>query len=73
MRKYRRMLLRAKANRLHVSKPSKYVHSEWAKYQVNKYGTRMVVANKAKGTHTKKQWKERISGALYNIKKGRVA
>lgn len=72
MRKYRRMLLRSKANKLRV-KQSNFVHKMWERYQVKKYGSSVVAINKARGTHKKGTWPARIQLFAYNQRKGRVA
>ena len=73
MRKYRRMLLRSKANRLQT-KASKFVHKMWERYQVKKYGPTTVAINKAKGTHKQRTWRTRIPLFAYNqARKGRAA
>lgn len=72
MRKYRRMLLRSKANKLHA-KASNFVHKMWERHQIKKYGPTTVAINKAKGTHKKSTWPARIQLFAYNQRKGRVA
>lgn len=72
MRKYRRMLLRSKANRL-KAKASKYVQKMWERHQIKKYGATRVAINRAKGTHKKATWPARIQLFAYNQRKGRVA
>lgn len=72
MRKYRRMALRLYAMRT-GAKASKFVHTMWERYQIKKYGVKRVAINRAKGTHKKRLWNERIAGALYGLKRGKVA
>lgn len=72
MRKYRRMLLRSKANKLQT-KPSNFVRKMWERYQIKKYGIAAVAINKAKGTHKKDTWPARIQLFTYNQQKGRAA
>ena len=73
MRKYRRQLIKLTAVRQRMKSPSKMVAKVWEKYQTKKYGTKTVAINRAKGTHKKHLWGERIAFALYGLKKGRVA
>ena len=73
MRKYKRMMLRMQAMNKLKSKPSKYVHTAWEKYQGWKYGYEIVAINKARGTHKKCTWKQRIGLYAYNQKKGWAA
>ena len=72
MRKYRRMLLRSKANKLQTN-ASKFVRKMWERYQIKKYGHAVVAINKARGTHKKSTWPARIQLFAYNQKKGRAA
>lgn len=72
MRKYRRTILRLYAQRT-GAKASKFVHTAWERYQTNKYGVKQVAINRAKGTAKKHLLKEKISYALYGLKKGQVA
>lgn len=72
MRKYRRAILKASAEKLHA-KPSKYVREMWERYQAKKYGIQTLIANKAKGTRKKHLWKEHVALALTNYNKRRYA
>lgn len=73
MRKYRRMVLRMQAaNKLHVS-PRKFLHKMWERYQIKKYGATKVAVNKARGTHKKRTWAQRVNLYAYNTRKGRAA
>ena len=73
MRKYRRMVLRMQAaNKLRV-KPSKFLRKMWERYQTHKYGATAVAINKARGTHKKRTWKQRVNIYAYNLGKGRAA
>ena len=72
MRKYRRRALRLYAMRT-GAKASKFVHTMWERYQVKKYGATTVAINRARGTHKKRTWKERIGLFAYNQKKGWAA
>lgn len=51
-------------------RPSKYVRVQWTRYQLSKYPEQRVVANKARGTHKKRTWKERI--AMFGSKVSKV-
>ena len=73
MRKYRRMLLRMQAMNKLRAKPSKFLKKMWDRYQVKKYGAATVAINRARGTHKKRTWKERIGLLAYNQKKGWAA
>lgn len=68
MRKYRRMLLRSKANKLQT-KGSNFVRKMWERYQVKKYGAATVAINKARGTHKKNTWPARVQLFAYNQKR----
>ena len=69
MRKYQRAILRARAEK-QKCKSSKYVHDEWIKYQLSFRDPRTVAMNKARATHKKSNWKERVSFALAKLAKG---
>lgn len=73
MRKYRRMVLRMQAANKLKAKPSKFVKKMWERYQIKKYGTSAVAINRARGTHKKSTWKQRIDLFAYNRKKGWAA
>lgn len=60
MRKIIRSILRSSAEEYGV-KPSKYVHKQFENRQVKKYGLKRREINKAKGTHPKRTWKNRIN------------
>ena len=62
-RQLRRNKLRAEAERLGV-KPSRYVAKEFDKAQVKKYGQPRRIINKAKGTHKRRTWKQRIAAVI---------
>lgn len=62
-RQCQRNALRAKAERLGV-KPSKYIAREFDKALVKKYGETRRRINQAKGTHTRRTWKQRIADVL---------
>ena len=64
-----RAILRAKAEKLKCS-PSKYVKEQWTKWQLSFRDPRTVAANKARSTHKRKNWKERISFAYAKVKAG---
>ena len=68
MRKYRRAILRARAEK-QKCKSSKYVHDEWIKYQLSFRDSKTVAMNKARATHKKRNWKERISFAMAKLAK----
>ena len=72
MRKYRRMLLRSKANKLQT-KGSNFVHKMWDRYQIKKYGAATVAINKARGTHKKNTWPARVQLFAYNQKRRNAA
>lgn len=73
MRKYRRMVLRMQAaNKLHVS-PTNFLKKMWERYQIKKYGSKAVAINRARSTHKKNTWKQRIGLVAYNQKKGWAA
>mgnify|MGYP003306496682 CR=1 FL=1 len=63
MRKFIRKLLRAKAEKMGV-KPSRYVRKEFDRIQVEKYGDIRRKINRAKGTHVKNTFRNRIADAL---------
>lgn len=69
MRKYKRAILRARAEKLKC-KPSKYVREEWTKYLLQFTDAKTVAINKARGTRKQKNWKEQISFALQKLKAG---
>lgn len=69
MRKYKRAVLRGRAEKL-GAKPSKYVHNQWIKYQMQFRSAKEVAINKARGTKKKENWSERISFALAKLAKG---
>lgn len=59
MRKYIREIMRNNARKQNI-KPSKWVRSEFDRKQVKKYGQERRSINKAKGTHKRRTWKQRI-------------
>lgn len=59
MRKHIRAMLRGEAEKM-GAKPSKWVRSEFDRYQIKKYGVEKREINKAKGTHPKRRWKSRV-------------
>lgn len=63
MRKYIRYHLRVVAQKAHA-KPSKYVNMGWDHIQNNKVGDRVRSINKAKGTHPKRTWRQRIQAVV---------
>ena len=63
MRKYIREMLRNRAEKEGV-KASTYVHDEFERMQVKKYGETKRMKNRAKGTHTRSKWKSRIEAVL---------
>lgn len=66
MRKYLRNVIRAQAEKEGV-KPSKAVKNIWYKVQIKKYKKpNTIMIHKAKGTHTKNKWPQRIESVLYN-------
>lgn len=69
MRKYQRAILRAQAEKKRC-KSSKYIHDEWIKYQLSFRNPKTVAMNKARATHKKRNWKERISFAMAKLAKG---
>lgn len=69
MRKYQRAILRARAEK-QKCKASKYVHDEWVKYQLSFRDPKTVAANKARATHKKENWGERVSFAMAKLAKG---
>lgn len=62
MRKYIREMIRRQAEKRGF-KPSKTVHALWVRYQNEKRGEFVRMANAAKGTHKKKLWPSRIAMA----------
>lgn len=67
MRKYIRAIMRAEAEKKGF-KPSKAVHEMWTRFQVKKIGQNGSVIRKvhqARGTHPKRQWKQRYG--LYGL------
>ena len=62
-RQCQRNALRVQAERLGV-KPSRYIRKEFERIQVKKYGQIRRAINQAKGTHTRRTWKQRIADAL---------
>ena len=69
MRKYQRAILKARAEKLKC-KSSKYIHEEWTKYQLSFRNPKTVASNKARSTHKKKNWGERVSFAMAKLAKG---
>lgn len=63
MRKHIRAMLRGKAEKM-GAKPSKWVRSEFDRYQIKKYGDKRRKINRAKGTHRRRTWKARIAAVL---------
>lgn len=63
MRKLIRSMLRAEGERLGV-KPSRYMAREFDSYQVKKYGLTRRLINKAKGTHKRNTWKNRVNAVV---------
>lgn len=63
IRKYRRGILRARAEKL-GAKPSKFVATQFHRIQVEKFGQIGRVINQAKGTHPRRNWRQRIADAL---------
>lgn len=59
MRKYMREILRRRGEKLGV-KPSRYVATQWNRYEARKLGEAKRRANKAHGTKPKRLWKSRI-------------
>lgn len=59
MRKYIREIMRNDAKK-QKTKPSKWVRYLFDKKQVKKYGQERRSINKAKGTHKRSTWKQRI-------------
>ena len=60
MRKYIRKLLRSQAENM-GAKASRYVRSEFDRFQIEKYGRDKRRINQAKGTHKRSTWRMRIS------------
>lgn len=63
MRKYIRNMLRVRAARMSC-KPSKHVAEEYDRYAVARYGAARRRINQAKGTHKRKNWKNRIADVI---------
>ena len=63
MRKIIRNMLRKQAEKIGV-KSSRYVASNFDKYQVDKYGKTRRRINQAKGTHARRTWKNRIADVI---------
>lgn len=63
MRKHRRDILRARAKKL-GAKPSKFVSTQFHRIQVEKFGQIGRAINQAKGTHPRRNWRQRIADAL---------
>lgn len=63
MRKLLRSKFRSIAEKIKV-KPSRYVSTEFNKYQTKKYGALTRKLNQIKGTHKRKTWKNRINIAV---------
>ena len=63
MRKYLRNQMRCAARAAGV-KPSKHVAYAWDEWQVHKYGATARKINKARGTHPKRRWKNRVQSAF---------
>ena len=55
MRKYMREILRRRAERIGV-KPSRYVATQWNRYEARKLGEKQRRANVAHGTKPKRLW-----------------
>lgn len=62
-RKHVRRLLRAEAE-TKGAKPSAYVHTEFDRIQVRKYGRTRRRINQAKGTHKLRKWRVRIEAVI---------
>lgn len=60
MRKYRRAIIRAKAEKRGV-KASKFVKDYFNGIQERKYGKEQRLINKARGTHKKSTWRNRLT------------
>ena len=56
MRKYRRSIYRAYAERNGI-KPSSFVAETWDKYQIRKFGWAVRRANQRHGTRPKRKWR----------------
>lgn len=69
MRKYRRAILAARAEKKRC-KVSKYVHDEWIKFQLSFRTPREVAINKGRGTRKKRNWKEHVSFMLKRLRRG---
>lgn len=69
IRQYQRAILRARAEKK-KAKPSRYVHDQWTKHQLSFRTSEVVALNKARSTHKKKNWKERVSFAMAKLRKG---
>lgn len=69
MRKYKRAILRARAEKLKC-KPSKYVREEWTKYLLSFRDPKRIAIDKAHGTRKKRNWKEHVSFMLARLKRG---
>lgn len=67
MRKYIRKIIRHEAEQ-EKAKPSKYVHYEFEKMQIKKYGFKKRLINKAKGTRRRINWKANIQAELDAVK-----
>jgi hypothetical protein len=62
-RKHVRRLLRAEAE-TKGAKPSAYVHTEFDRMQVRKYGRTRRRINQATSTHRKAKWRFRIEAVM---------
>ena len=59
-RRFIRSILRAEAERKGIN-PAKYVHWQFDKIQIGKYGIVRRLVNIAKGTHVRSTWHNRIN------------
>lgn len=59
MRKFIRSILNHRAKKNGI-KPSKWVHRKFEQMQIKKYGEHKRAVNKAKGTHKKHTWRNRV-------------
>lgn len=60
MRKYIRKMLRYRAESI-GAKPSRLVRAEFDSIQSKRYGHKVRLSNKVKGTHPRKLWRSRLS------------
>lgn len=72
MRKYRRLMLRLQARNKLRARPTPFLKKMWDRYQVKKYGAKTVAINRARGTHRKELWKQRVGLIAYGQKRGLV-